>query len=779
MYYDELKPLMSENWCVIENQFELSKVRHYESVMALGTGYMTTRSSFDEGFLDDEQNISYDRIPGNVSLEVAPCKKSRWGTFIQRVQGKHPFWNVGIVNLPYYLGLVLYADGERLDMENSQISGYCRFLDLKTATLYRSFVWTTAQGKQLDVMFRRYMDPALRFVCAQEVRVRAICGSVELKAESYIDNDVRTNGFDKFTSRQTAYACNHYIYSDVTTNLGDRIVTASKLSADRAGSYQTVKESDFRISSSLTVQLPEGEETMLRKFSAEMTSIYYDPELLLDEAVTCMEGCFAKTSEECHAAHAAQWAQKWAVSDIEIDAQDDEGYNSQRAIRMAIYHLFRARSTDPHALNCAKGTTSEAYLGSVCWDMEMFFQPFYIYTQPELAKMTPMYRYLMLDGARRSAKSMNYPGARYPWQTDRKGDEVCSLFEYADHEIHITADIIVGMWHYFLNTNDKDFLYHCGLEMIIETARYWTARVDKIEGLPGYHIYGCMGPDEYKPISNDNAYTNYVAAFNLHLVGKVCGMMRQDAPEEYAALCEKLSFNEAEIALYDEIADGLPILKDEDRHLIWQCQNFEDGYATIDIDRLWLDRTKLFGFFTTQEKRYRSKCLKQSDVLALLGVFTEAFTAEEMAACYDYYNQYTIHDSSNSLCHNTVVAAAIGRPDEAYLNWKKSMDIDFGARPRSSDGIHFANVGGMWQEVVHGFGGFVNALGSDALRFHPCLPKQIQAIRYKLNFKGQWVDVAVSHERILVTNRSNSPLTFYVNAASCTLLPGEQGSVNL
>lgn len=772
MYYDSLMHLMNENWCVIENQFDLSKVRHFESVMALGTGFMTTRSSFDEGFTDDAQNIDYDRIPGNVSLEVTPCKKSRWGTFIQRVQGKHPFWNVGIVNLPYYLGLVLYADGERLDMENSNISGYCRFLDLKTATLYRTFVWTTRSGKRLDVMFRRYMDPQLRFVCAQDVSVRALEGSVALAAESYIDNDVRTNGYDKFVSRQTAFAGGHSIYSDVTTNLNDRVLTVSRLVADRSGKY-CITRSERRISCTLTVSLAEGEEVALRKLSAEMASVYYDSEDLLDEGLALIDSCLRRSSEACHAAHCAQWAQKWAVSDIEIDAQDDDGYNSQRAIRMAIYHLFRARSTDPHALNCAKGTTSEAYLGSVCWDMEMFFQPFYIYTQPALARMTPMYRYLMLDGARRSARSMNYAGARYPWQTDRYGDEVCSLFEYADHEIHITADIIVGMWHYFLNTGDKDFLYNCGLEMIIETSRYWATRVDRIAGLPGYHIYGCMGPDEYKPVSNDNAYTNYVAAYALRLVGKVCAMMRADAPEAYAALCARLHFDEAEIALYDEIADGLPILRDNERKLIWQCQNFEDGYATIDIDGLWLDRSKLFGFFTTQEKRYRSKCLKQSDVLALLGVFTEAFSREEMAACYDYYNQYTIHDSSNSLCHNTIVAAAIGRPEEAYRNWKKSMDIDFGAAPRSADGIHFANVGGMWQEVVHGFGGFVSALGSDVLQFHPCLPDQISAIRYQLCFKGQWVKVALTHGSIRLTNCSPSELNCRVGETDFTLHPGE------
>ncbi|MBQ9994400.1 MAG: glycoside hydrolase family 65 protein, partial [Clostridia bacterium] len=459
MYIDNLKPIIDKDWCVIEEQFDLAKVRHFESVMALGTGYMTTRSSFDEGFSDDEQNIEYDRIPGNVSLEVIPCKKSRWGTFIQRVQGRHPFWRIGIVNLPYYLGLEVYADGEKLDMETSNISGYCRFLDMKTATLYRTFVWETKSGKKLDVQFKRYMNPDLKFTCTQELKINAIAGNADIVVKSYVDNDVRTNGFDKYTSRTTSFAGGNVIYSDITANLGDRVITVSKAVVDKEASF-AIDRNETRVTSAMSFALSEGEEANILKVSAQMASVYYDAEALLDEGIALIEGCLAQGADALHAAHVARWAKNWEVSDVIIEANDDEGYNSQRAVRQAIYHLFRARSTDPHALNCAKGTTTEMYLGSVCWDMEMFFQPFYIYTQPELAKMTPMYRYLMLDGARRSAKSMNYIGARYPWQTDRYGDEVCPLFEYADHEIHITADIVVGIWHYFLNTNDKDYLYN-------------------------------------------------------------------------------------------------------------------------------------------------------------------------------------------------------------------------------------------------------------------------------------------------------------------------------
>jgi len=145
-----------------------------------------------------------------------------------------------------------------------------------------------------------------------------------------------------------------------------------------------------------------------------------------------------------------------------------------------------------------------------------------------------------------------------------------------------------------------------------------------------------------------------------------------------------------------------------------------------------------------------------------MGLYTEAFTKEEVKASFDYYNPYTIHDSSNSLCHNAIVAGIMGEPETAYLNWKKSMDIDFGARPRSSEGIHFANVGGMWQEVVLGFAGMVNALGTDVLTFKPCMPEQIKSITFQVVWKGQKVQVTVVDGEVAVKNLSDKEIAFRV-----------------
>ena len=760
MYIDKLIESINNNWCMVEEFFNVENNRHYESVFAIGTGYMTTRSSIEEGFFNDDQAAKYERIPGNVTLEKIPESKNRYGTFMPVIQGKQPLWGIGTVNLPFFLGLVIYADGEKLDMEASKISGYKRWIDLRTATLYRTFVWESTSGKKIDILFKRFMNPELRFVCVQECRITMLSGTADIVISSFVDNDVCTNGFDMFIENNVAYDEDNILYSDVVTNLNNRIVTASKAVIDRSAVSTIVRESR-RIYLNSSFKLAENDEAVIHKISAVIADSYIDRNNLMNTASITIKGLFGQDIEKLYYDHQKVWEGYWEISDVKIKANDDEGYNSQLAIRMALYHLLRAKAKDEErGMICPKGLTSEVYFGSVFWDMEIFIQPFYIYTIPEMARTTHMFRYHNLPAARKLAKKYDYKGARYPWQSSFNGEEACPLWQYAEHQVHITSDVVIGLWHYFMATDDKEFLFKYGAEIIIETARYWTMRVDKVPGKKGYQLYGVMGPDEYKPLSNNNSYTNYSVKFNLNLACKVMDMLKSEAPGQYSAITDKLSLKDDEYILFKEIADGISIPKDDEKNIIWQCDDFDTAYADIDINGLWKDRTRLFGLYVKQEKRYRSKTLKQSDVTALLSVFSEDFTRKQKEASFDYYDKYNIHDSSNSMCHHLIVAAAIGRPDAVYRAWKESMDIDFGLGLGAEDGIHCANVGGMWQEVVFGFAGMINAMNMDILTFNPCIPKQIMLISFKIYWKKNLLEVTIYQNKLEINNLSVNDINF-------------------
>lgn len=760
---------IDKNWSAVEETFDVAAQRHWESIFALGTGYVTTRASIDEGFEDDDQSLEYDRIPANVSLEVIPSRKSRWGTFMPVIQGRHPFWRLGIVNLPYYLGLVVTADGEKLDLEKSRITGYRRWLNLKTATLYRDLHWSTVSGKKIHLLFRRYMNPEERFVCVQECTIETESGSTDLQIESYIDNNVRTNGFDVFSKRAVGSCDDGIVYSDITTNIGNRVVTASRLMADKAREFR-VEKRDRRVSTRCMVRLGEHEQAFVRKLSVVASDRYFENHTLLDEARALLEKNALKTSEALHGDHVECWARFWESADIEIEAADPDGYNSQLAMRLAIYHLLRIKTNDEaRGLICPKGTTTEVYMGAVFWDMEIFIEPFYVYTFPEMAKNVHMFRYLNLPAARELTRKAGYLGVRYPWMSAAEGTETCPMWEYADHQVHITSDVVIGLWHYYVNTLDDDFMFDYGAEIILETARYWVERAEKVSGRDGYHIYGVMGPDEYKPLSNNNAYTNHSVKLNLKLAVKVAELMKARAPEKFARLKKALAFDEEELNKFREVESGLSIARDEARHIIWQCDNFDTAFVEPKINEIWRDKSELFGAFYSQEKRYRSKTLKQADVVALLAMFSEDFPNVEKEASFDYYWPFTIHDSSNSMCHHQILLANLGRSAQAYQAWLRSIEIDFGKLPRSSNGVHCANIGGMWQEVVFGFCGMVSALNTDVLSFRPCLPAEIRRISLKVQWRRRWLQVTVMQDRLILRNLSSEPVKFTVFQKQCAV----------
>lgn len=753
IYAAEITP----DWCIVDKNFDITKNRHYESVFSLGTGFMTTRASIEEGFSDDEQSVEYERRMDNTTLEKSRETKSRWGTFMPVIQANHPTLRQGIVNLPYYLGLAIHVDGEKLDLEHGEISGYCRWLDLLSGTLYRCVVWQTRSGKQVEITWRRYMDPQERFACVQDVNL-TLSQSAEVVVESFVDNNVRTNGFDKFT-RFLVGAQGNLLFSDVVTNLQNRIVTASQCWYN-IPVQQMVDLAARRATGSATFHLASGQTLEIRKISFTAGDAYFPSGQLLEIARENIQELGRWDAEILHARHAAVWAELWRQSDIQIQAQDAPGYNSQLAIRAAIFHLLKAKGLEGRALLCPKGNTTEMYFGSVFWDFEVFILPFFIYTHPELARTAPDFRYRGLDAARKLARSYGYGGAKYPWQSDCSGNETCVPWQYADHQVHISADVALGVWHYVCATGDKKFLYEKGAEIIVETARYWTERVDSLPGRPGLHILGVMGPDEYKPITNNNTFTNFMARLNLQLAVEVVGDLKLNDPEHYDRLCQKIGLHENELLEFQRIAAQISLPQADERHILWQCDDFDNAFAEVDIEKLWQDRTRLFGVYLSQEKRYRSKVIKQADVLALLGMFPQSFTAEQKAASFKYYEPFTIHDSSNSMTHRQMVAADLGWADVAYESWLRAIDIDFGRLPRAHDGLHYANVGGMWQQVVLGFAGLASALNEKCLVFKPCLPEQIHSISFPLIWKGQAMRVTVTAKTLRVENLSQHTLEF-------------------
>lgn len=110
------------------------------------------------------------------------------------------------------------------------------------------------------------------------------------------------------------------------------------------------------------------------------------------------------------ATHQTAWAERWSLSDVEIEG--DEA--AQQALRFAIYPLNSAANPNDERISIgARSLTGDAYLGHVFWDTEIYLLPLYTLTWPRAARALLMYRYLKLDAAREKARRKGFKGALY------------------------------------------------------------------------------------------------------------------------------------------------------------------------------------------------------------------------------------------------------------------------------------------------------------------------------------------------------------------------------
>ena len=733
---------MSDRWSVIERKFEIGTAKGQEGLFTLGSGYLHVRGSLEEHLHDAEQNVTYLRKPANVTAESFPEMKVKWGTFVPGIYGRHPVMGKELANLPSFLSLTPSANGEKLDIESSTISQYERIMHLRDATLTRRLRWYTQTGIVINVVFERFISAARPHLSVQRLRLRAEqATTVEIRGG--IDTDVRTSGYDHFEQVSFASPLATGIHCDVKLDSGDYVQMLTTLIAPNA---EWQYKADARAAYlDTTIHLPANEEIIIEKRTAVNTSFDCEPVELpaLLARSTSYEALLAE--------HTAVWHQRWQQADVEIDGDDE----SQLGLRLGLYHLLRAHPRDARLAIDPKAYAGDAYRGLYFWDTEIYMLPFFLYTDPQRARSLLDFRISTLDGARANARSFGYPGARYPWEGDVLGDDHCPAWQYRDHEVHVTADVVYAFAHYARATGDLAYLYQQARDVLLETAAFWLARVDWRLGDNYPSLLGVMGPDEYSPITDNNAYTNRLVRLAL----------------EYAAEVEP---DEAQRAELRRVASGLPIWRLGD--VVLQCEHF-DRMAELDFDAQWHDRRRPIAAQVAQERLYRSKALKQADVLLLMMLFPGEFSDAEVRAAWDYYLPYTTHDSSLSPGVHAIVAARLGLVDYAQRFWTQSIEID--RDNGAAEGIHIAAHGINWQVAVMGFGGLQTALTADALTLNPSLPPHWARLAFPLIWRGQRVYVEIQSEVVTVRNDSSAPLDVIINGVRTLVQPNAQTEITL
>ena len=755
-------------WIVAEKAFDPENLGKCEAIMCQGNGYLGLRNATDEYNAGEQRN-----------LFVA-------GTF-------NKFDDSEVTELPNAADVTrldLRLDGTRFALTAGKTLEYDRALCLKNGEVVRRVFWQSPSGRRYRLEFRRFVSLCRLHVIAQKCSITPLDGDAALALSGGINGQMTNSGSQHFSEGDKRLYDGRFMQYTQTTEqsrIGFVLNTAFAFAQDGVPHPEKgfIVMDRRIIRQEFACAIPQGHTLTVEKISTVYTTRDKETEgrpfaalqafALAGEKAACAAGYEALLAES-----AAAWSERvWDNVPVTIEASDPF---DQLAVRFAQYHFYGMTPAHDHRMSIgAKGLSGEAYKGHTFWDNEIFTLPYFIFSAPEVARSLEEYRWLSLPGAHKKAADNHYDGAQYPWEAAWIDDgEATPVWGAADIvtglpikiwsgfiEQHITADVAYGVWQYYQATGDEDYMDGCGWEVLLDTAKFWASRLEKGED-GRLHINDVVGPDEYKEHVNDNAFTNYMAAWNIRTAQECAARLRKEKPALYARLDAQLDLKKCEAAW----AKKLP--------LIYLPQPRADGviaqdstYLTLkDIDLTKYKHQENVGSIYrdyNQEQITHMQVSKQADIMVMFLLLEDEFSPAVKRANWNYYEPRTLHDSSLSLSTHCILASDMGDRAMAYELFRRAACIDLGPNMKTSDaGIHTAALGGIWQSAVLGFGG-VRILNG-ALRIEPNLPDAWKKLDFYLWWHGQKLHVTLTHGKAVLENQtSDAPVALTLAGRAVTL----------
>jgi kojibiose phosphorylase len=753
-------------WEIIEKSFDPDQLVTTGSNFMIGNGYLGYRGTFEnwgpEQYVACVVTDTWDQAEG-----------SRWSE---------------LCNVPNGLFTEMELDGETCSLFSGILQEYYHSVDLRRGVNTRKIGWKGSQGKGLEIESRKFASRVNHHLLVQELRIRATddC-TVDLKTG--IQGEVWSLNGEHFRSSQPASLKDNLIgLSLITGELETEIavVEAVKLPG-KTPLEMSEKASGANIYRHIRYELKKGEQVVLEK----VVGITHNNELVSPLQTACDEVSKAslKGFESLLKDHCTHWEAFWELSDIEIDGN----LEAQVLARFNLYQAFIATPTHANLPVGARGLSCQVYQGAAFWDQETYNLPMYAFTHTEIARRLVAYRFDTLDGARRKAEKLGYYGAFYAWTSGKTGDELFPDFFFTDvltgrpirnhfncWQIHISPDVVYGIWLYYQATGDWEFILGQGAEVLFEVAQFLVSRVHFKKDKNRYEIIRVLGPDEYHENVDNNAYTNYLSQFSLKKACWVYDRMLRESPEKLQALLSKTGLNPGARKNWEEIAELMYLPEADPKSDI--IEQF-DGYYNLEdirpeaLRKRLIDPDEYWGW--PNGIAVHTQVLKQADVIQLLAML-DGFPQEVLTANYEYYEPRTEHGSSLSPSVHALVASKAQHPQEAYRYFMESATIDlYNASKKVMSGgsflggIHTAAAGGVWLIIVKGFAGF--GLTDNGVSFRPALPESWEALRFTIRVRGCLLEVTLDRKGIRILNRKDSPQQLHVSlpGSAAWLKPGK------
>jgi maltose phosphorylase len=461
------------------------------------------------------------------------------------------------------------------------------------------------------------------------------------------------------------------------------------------------------------------------------------------------------------------WAKIWDMADITINGD----VAAQQGIRFNIFHLNQTYLGTDHRLNIGpKGFTGEKYGGSTYWDTEAYCIPFYMATKDQnVAKSLLEYRYNHLDKAIENAEKLGFSNgaALYPMVT-MNGEECHNEWEITFEEIHRNGAISFAIFNYYRYTGDYSYIPEKGLEVLIGIARFWQQRANFSASKQAHVILGVTGPNEYENNVNNNWYTNYIAKWCIDYALENISIVERDYGSDYTRIMNKVKLSKAEMQDWKTVADTMYFPYSEDEHVYLQQDGFLDK-ALITVGDLPHSERPINQKWSW-DRILRSPYIKQADILQGFYFFEDHFSTEELERHFDFYEPFTVHESSLSPCVHSIQAAKLNRMKQAYDFYLRTSRLDLDDYNHEvEEGLHITSMAGTWMSIVEGFGGMRVVDGT--LSFEPKIPEQWESYSFKVNFRNQIIKVNACKTNTHFELEGQHDLDILVNGNTVTISP--------
>jgi maltose phosphorylase len=756
MNQDYIKP---DNWSIIEEGFDAERVKSSESLFSIGNGAMGQRANFEEHY-------SGKTFQGSYIAGIYYPDKTKVGWW----KNGYPEYFAKVLNAPNWIGIDIEINGENLDLANCQsVSNFRRELNMKEGIYYRSFEATLTNGTEISVNVRRFLSLDLDEVGVINYEIKVLNSDAKIVFKPYVDAGVHNedaNWEEKFWESISAKHSNNDAF--VTARTFKTHFTATTFmqnsilleGSNLSIAPVSVNESKEKIQFTYEVAVAKGQTTTIQKIGGYSVSLNHENTIIgaKNSIAKALEIGISQLTENQKTA----WAKIWEMSDITIDGD----VKAQQGIRFNIFQLNQTYLGKDSRLNIGpKGFTGEKYGGSTYWDTEAYCIPFYMATKDQqVARNLLAYRYNQLDKAIENATKLGFKNgaALYPMVT-MNGEECHNEWEITFEEIHRNGAIAFAIYNYYRFTGDYSYIPEKGLEVLIGIARFWHQRATFSAQKNKYVILGVTGPNEYENNVNNNFYTNYIAKWCIDYTTEQIQKVAADYPSDYSRILDKVKLSQDEISAMKKVADNMYFPYSEEHGVYLQQDGFLDKelITVANLDKSQRPINQKWSW----DRILRSPYIKQADTLQGFYFFEDHFTKEELEKHFDFYEPFTVHESSLSPCVHSIQAAVLGRMEQAYTFYLRTSRLDLDDYNKEvEEGLHITSMAGTWMSIVEGFGGM--RVRNNQLHFEPKIPIQWKGYSFKVNFRNTIVKVAVKQEGTNISIEGDSDVNVFVNGES-------------